>query len=78
MTSSAKIQLLDEMIADSKQKLAGLKASVELEEKYLQDLMRRRSDLPNTPTNSPVPRQHLPVAVAEGGNESPNKLYPKP
>jgi hypothetical protein len=41
----AKRELFDEMISDSRDRLAGLKASAELEEKYLQDLIRRRSEL---------------------------------
>ena len=51
MNSSVKVELFDEMIADSRQRLAGLKSEAELEEKYLHDLIRRRSELPGATIN---------------------------
>jgi hypothetical protein len=45
VSSLAKRELFDEMISDSRERLAGLRAATELEEKYLQDLLRRRSEL---------------------------------
>ena len=70
MTSSAKAELLDEMIADAQQRLPAIQARVmtlqseaELEDKYLQDLIRRRSEV--TPAKPPAPRPHLPVVADE-------------
>ena len=45
MATSAKAALLDEMILDARQRASAMKNSLELEEKYLLDLVNRRQAL---------------------------------